>query len=56
MSTSARPWLSPQGHEQVRDELDRLLLSHRAGLGAEEGSDADAWARHQWRERRIRHL
>ena len=56
MSTNDRPWLSPQGYEQVRDELDRLLLSHRAGVGAEDVADAEVWARHQWQKRRIRHL
>lgn len=54
MTTNGRAWLSPQGCEQVRDELDRLLLAHRAGFQTEQ--DADAWARHRWRQRRIRHL
>jgi transcription elongation factor GreA len=54
MKTNARAWLSPQGCEQVRDELDRLLLAHRAGIRADD--DTEAWARHRWRERRIRHL
>lgn len=54
MTTNARAWLSPQGCEQVRDELDRLLLAHRAGVRADD--DADAWAQQRWRERRIRHL
>lgn len=56
MTDDARAWLSPHTYEQVRHELDRLLLSHRAGIGACDGADADAWARHQWRDRRIRQL
>ncbi|GAA4763523.1 GreA/GreB family elongation factor [Actinomycetospora chibensis] len=58
MTTNRPAWLSPQGCEQVRDELERLLLEHRAGFQPEHDADADAdaWARHRWRERRIRHL
>ncbi len=54
MTANGQAWLSAHGCEQVRDELDRLLLAHRAGFRA--GDDADAWARYRWRERRIRHL
>lgn len=53
MTTNGRAWLSPQDCAQARDELDRLLLTHRAGF---HGGDDDAWARRRWRERRIRHL
>jgi transcription elongation factor GreA len=58
MTTDGPAWLSPLGCERVRDELDRLLLAHRAGFQTEHdaNADADAWARHRWRERRIRHL
>ncbi|MCD2191391.1 GreA/GreB family elongation factor [Actinomycetospora soli] len=54
MTTNGRAWLSPYGCELLRDELDRLLLIHRADTGPED--DTDAWARRRWRERRIRHL
>jgi transcription elongation factor GreA len=47
-------WLSAQGYQQTRTELDRLLLSHRSDRGRLD--DDDAGARHRWRERRIRHL
>lgn len=40
MTTNARAWLSPQGCEQVRAELDRLLLAHRAGIRANDDADA----------------
>jgi transcription elongation factor GreA len=57
MGTDGRSWLSPQAYEQARNELERLLLSHRSGFTPQDGDDdADAWARHGWRERRIRHL
>ncbi len=55
MTTSnSRTRLGAQGYEQARSELDRLLLTHRAGL-PRAGED-DAWARYEWRELRIRHL
>lgn len=57
MSTNRRAWLSPQGYEQIRHELDRLLLSHRSDLGRLDGGvEDDAWVGRQWRERQIRHL
>lgn len=57
MSTNDWVWLSPQGFQEARTELDRLLLSQRCAPGQHEGNvDAQAWARHEWRERRIRHL
>jgi transcription elongation factor GreA len=55
VTANGRTWLSAQGYQQVRNELDRLLLTHRSGLPRHDGED-DAWARHGWRERRIRHL
>ncbi|MDD7968399.1 GreA/GreB family elongation factor [Actinomycetospora lemnae] len=55
MTESGRAWLSAQGYQQVLDELDQLLLSHRSGPPRQDGDD-DAWARHRWRERRIRYL
>ncbi|GAA4877184.1 GreA/GreB family elongation factor [Actinomycetospora straminea] len=55
MTDNGRAWLSAQGYQQALDELDRLLLSHRSGPPGHDG-DEDAWARHGWRERRIRHL
>lgn len=57
MGTNGRTWLSPQGYEQARDELERLLLSHRSGVDRPDNAgDVDGWTRHEWRERRIRHL
>jgi transcription elongation factor GreA len=57
MGAEGRPWLTAQGHQHVRDELERLLLTHRLGMSTHEGhTDAEAWARHHWRESRIRHL
>jgi transcription elongation factor GreA len=47
-------WLSAQGHQQTRTELERLLLSHRSESTRLDVDDAVA--RHRWRERRIRHL
>lgn len=55
MTANAGTWLSAHGYQQIRNELDRLLLSHRSGPPLPDG-DEDAWARHGWRERRIRHL
>jgi transcription elongation factor GreA len=48
-------WLSAQGHQQTRTELELLLLSHRSDSTQLDVGD-DAGARHRWRERRIRHL
>lgn len=48
-------WLSAQGYQQTRAELERLLLSHRCER-VHLDVDDDAGARHRWRERRIRHL
>lgn len=48
-------WLSAQGYQQTRTELERLLLSHRCERVRLDVDD-DAGARHRWRERRIRHL
>jgi transcription elongation factor GreA len=48
-------WLSEQGHQQTRTELELLLLSHRSESTRLDVHD-DAGARHRWRERRIRHL
>jgi transcription elongation factor GreA len=47
-------WLSAQGYQQTRTELERLLLSHRSERVRLD--DDDTGARHRWRERRIRHL
>ncbi len=54
MGIDGGAWLSAQGYQQTRTELDRLLLSHRSDRGRLD--DDDAGARHRWRERRIRHL
>lgn len=54
MTKNGRTWLSPHGCEQVRDELDRLLLAHRTGPRTDD--DIGMWAERRWRERRIRHL
>jgi transcription elongation factor GreA len=57
MSTNDRTWLSSQGYEQARHELERLLLSHRSGVDRPDGgADVEAWTRFEWRERRIRQL
>lgn len=57
MSTNDRTWLSPQGYEQARHEVERLLLSHRSGVDRPDGgADVEAWTRFEWRERRIRQL
>jgi transcription elongation factor GreA len=55
VTANGRAWLSAHGYQQVRNELERLLLSHRSGLTRHDVDD-DPWARHGWRERRIRHL
>ncbi|WP_433026983.1 GreA/GreB family elongation factor [Actinomycetospora sp. CA-053990] len=55
MGTDGGAWLSAQGHQQARTELERLLLSHRAARMRLDVDD-DAGAGHRWRERRIRHL
>lgn len=53
MGIDGGAWLSAQGYQQTRTELERLLLSHRSDRVR---PDDDAGARHRWRERRIRHL
>lgn len=55
MGTDGGAWLSALGHQQARTELERLLLSHRSDR-VHLDLDGDAWARHRWRERRIRQL
>ncbi|WP_328306235.1 GreA/GreB family elongation factor [Actinomycetospora sp. NBC_00405] len=55
MGIDGGAWLSAQGHQQARTELERLLLSHRSDSTRLDVDD-DAGARHRWRERRIRHL
>lgn len=52
---TGRTWLSAQGHQEARNELERLLLSHRSDHSRDDVDD-DPWARHDWRERRIRQL
>ena len=47
MGTKGRAWLSQQGFEQIRDELERLL-THRSSVGhPDDGAVAEAWARHE---------
>ena len=55
MGIDGGAWLSAQGYQQTRTELERLLLSHRSDRLRLDVDD-DAGARHRWRERRIRHL
>lgn len=56
MSTNDRARLRPRAYDQARAELEQLLLSHRADAPHDDGADVEAWARREWRERRIRHL
>lgn len=52
--TSQRVWLSPQGHERLRRELDTLLFLFSAGSADDTDENANA-VRRAW-ERRIQQI
>lgn len=57
MSLADPTWLSQQGYEQARDELDRLLLAYRSGRYPRLGDDiAEIESRREMHLRRIRQL
>jgi transcription elongation factor GreA len=47
-------WLTRQGHEHIRDELNRLVLAYRSA--EYHHKDSESQAQREWQERRIRQL
>ena len=51
MSDTGSTWLTEQGYERVRNELNSLLLAYRSA--EYDHNDPQAQERRQWQERRI---